>query len=75
MKSQLIGPGGLGLKKLAPMAGFHWQEEDLDGEASIRAYEEGKKEELLSYNGDDCRATRAIRRWLADSAPGTMLLQ
>lgn len=75
VKSQLIGPGGLGLKKLAPMAGFHWQEEDLDGEASIRAYEEGKKEELLSYNGDDCRATRAIRRWLADSAPGTMLLQ
>lgn len=81
-RSQLVGPGGLGLKQLAPAAGFHWAEEDFAGEDSLHAYliaATGTPEEaaaaraqLLSYNGDDCRATAAVRQWLrhgARSAP------
>lgn len=81
-RSQLVGPGGLGLKQLAPAAGFHWEEEDFAGEDSLHAFliastggdEEAARarEQLLSYNGDDCRATAAVRHWLrrgAQSAP------
>lgn len=81
-RSQLVGPGGLGLKQLAPVAGFHWAEEDFAGEDSLHAFliastgapeeAEAARARLLSYNGDDCRATAAVRRWLrrgATSAP------
>ncbi|BAU97298.1 recombinase RecB [Corynebacterium suranareeae] len=81
-RSQLVGPGGLGLKQLAPAAGFHWEEEDFAGEDSLHAYliastapepeAEAARAQLLSYNGDDCRATAAVRHWLrkgARSAP------
>ena len=32
-KKQLISPEGLGLKVVAPLAGFAWRDEDADGEA------------------------------------------
>lgn len=82
--NQLAGPRGLGLKIIAPLAGFHWDEADLDGEASIEAYrvaaglaagrdvdKQEMRRRLLSYNGDDCRGTAAVRAWLAAGAPGT----
>lgn len=37
-KRQLISPAGLGLKVVAPMAGFSWRDEDADGEASLSFY-------------------------------------
>lgn len=84
VREQLIGPTGLGLKIVAPEADFHWAEEGFDGEASVNAYRvavgtvataaEQAREQLLSYNGDDCRATRAVRDWLSRGAPGTPLL-
>ncbi|MEZ2190563.1 TM0106 family RecB-like putative nuclease [Corynebacterium sp. CCM 9204] len=83
VRSQLIGPRGLGLKIVAPQAGFTWSESDLDGEASVDTYRvagghtgarpgevEAARRRLLSYNGDDCRATSVVRAWLASGAPG-----
>lgn len=81
-RGQLVGPGGLGLKQLAPAAGFHWDEKDFAGEDSLHAFLVATtgdapeaamaRAQLLSYNGDDCRATAAVRHWLrrgAKSAP------
>lgn len=39
-KKQLISPEGLGLKVVAPLAGFSWRDEDADGEASLSFYRE-----------------------------------
>ena len=80
VRAQLVGPGGLGLKVVAPQAGFTWDEEDFDGEESVHARVVARgggpaahqaRERLLRYNGDDCRATAAVRDWLAAGAPGT----
>ena len=77
-RQQLVGPGGLGLKQLAPAAGFNWDEEDFAGEDSLHAFliastgsaedAEAARAQLLSYNGDDCRATAAVRHWLRQGA-------
>lgn len=84
VKEQLAGPGGLGLKIVAPAAGFHWEEVGFDGEESVHAYRIAvggdpvaaarARAQLLSYNGDDCRATAAVRSWLAAGTPGAPLL-
>lgn len=84
VKEQLAGPGGLGLKIVAPAAGFRWDEVGFDGEESVHAYRIAVGEDpaaaararaqLLSYNGDDCRATAAVRSWLEAGAPGAPLL-
>lgn len=70
VKSQLVGPGGLGLKVIAPVAGFTWDEEGVDGEESIELYRAGEHDRLITYNSGDCRATSAVRHWLAQGAPG-----
>lgn len=77
VRAQLVGPEGLGLKVVAPQAGFHW-EGDLDGEASVEAYRKAidendsiMREQLLRYNRDDCAATAAVRKWLSEGAPKT----
>lgn len=84
VKRGLIGPRGLGLKVVAPAAGFAWQEEGFDGAASLEAYREavglggmsdaavmpGARELLLRYNADDCRANARVRAWLAHGAQG-----
>jgi len=74
VKAQLISPAGHGLKVVAPMAGFHWRDEDSDGEASLGFYREavglsdgdpaGARAKLLRYNEDDCRATAIVRDWI-----------
>ncbi|AZA08287.1 TM0106 family RecB-like putative nuclease [Corynebacterium pseudopelargi] len=69
VKAQLAGPFGLGLKVVAPVAGYHWKD-DIDGEASVDLYRQGARETLLRYNADDCKATAAVRRWLDAGAPG-----
>lgn len=73
VKSQLIGPFGLGLKVVAPAAGYSYGG-DIDGESSVNLFLEAAagsdvaREELLRYNEDDCRATEAVRTWLETSA-------
>lgn len=84
VRSQLAGPAGLGLKIVAPAAGFSWDEAGFDGEQSVHAYRvamspdqaaaDRARAQLLSYNGDDCRATAAVRDWLTAGAPGTPIL-
>ncbi|CAB0864906.1 recombinase RecB [Corynebacterium diphtheriae] len=88
VKNNLVGPEGLGLKVVAPAAGFSWEANDVDGEASVNLYREAVgldthvdaetsanvRATLLSYNGDDCRATAAVRSWLNAGAPGVPLL-
>ncbi|WIM67559.1 TM0106 family RecB-like putative nuclease [Corynebacterium breve] len=75
VRKQFVGPDGLGLKVVAPVAGYDW-EDDIDGEASIALRRAGRlgdlaaREMLLRYNEDDCRATRAVREFLDANAPG-----
>lgn len=83
-RNQVAGPGGLGLKQLAPATGFRWAEEDFAGEDSLHAYliastgetaeAEAARAQLLSYNGDDCRATAAVRQWLRQGATSAPVL-
>ena len=80
VRRHLVGTDGLGLKVLGPIVGFHWEDDDMDGEASIdRRFaavrgDEDAKQTLLQYNEDDCRATRAVREFLDADAPGIPLL-
>lgn len=79
-RTHLAGPTGLGLKTVAPAAGFHWEEENFNGEDAVHAYRTAAasssgesaqvRAQLLSYNADDCRATAAVRGWLRQGAPG-----
>ena len=38
VKKQLVGPHGLSLKTVAPIAGFQWRDTNPDGEASLEWY-------------------------------------
>lgn len=75
-KRHLVGTDGLGLKVLGPAAGFTWEDADMDGERSValrraaRLGDADARAMLLRYNEDDCRATRAVRDFLAAQAPG-----
>jgi predicted RecB family nuclease len=75
INANLITGGGLGLKKVAPSAGFSWDVEDPGGGASMLRYDlavnganEQEREQarawLLTYNQGDVEATLAIREWL-----------
>jgi predicted RecB family nuclease len=79
IKRQLVIGTGIGLKEVAPMAGFHWRDDDPGGDQSTVWYEravahpeQGVREEnrarLLAYNEDDVRATAAIREWLSQTS-------
>ena len=80
VKSSFAGPYGLGLKVVAPEAGFAWPEEDFDGEESVNARREAlagdhnARQRLLDYNCGDVQATRAVREWMDAGAPGTTAL-
>ena len=52
---------------------------DFDGEESVNARRVAigidetamrAREMLLTYNADDVQATRAVREWMSDNAPG-----
>jgi predicted RecB family nuclease len=75
VNANLLSGGGLGLKKVAPSAGFSWGVEDPGGGASMLRYDlaanganEQEREQarawLLAYNQGDVEATLAIREWL-----------
>lgn len=66
-------PGG-GLKEVARFCGFRWRQADVDATASIVLYlryvedpaaREDLLRKILAYNEDDCRATLAVKDWLA----------
>ncbi|MGA2122984.1 MAG: TM0106 family RecB-like putative nuclease [Acidimicrobiales bacterium] len=73
-KRQIQTEGPLGLKQLAMAAGFHWRDPNPSGEASMVWYEVASRDEsaaalasrerIVTYNEDDCRATKALRDWL-----------
>ncbi|GAB2513589.1 TM0106 family RecB-like putative nuclease [Corynebacterium atrinae] len=80
VRRQLVGPYGLGLKVVAPVAGYSWADGDFDGEESVNARRVARgvdkqaletRSRLLRYNEDDCRATARVREWMRAGAPGT----
>ena len=66
--------GPLGLKVVAPAAGFNWRDDDPGGENSMAWFEEAlagdvsSRQRILDYNEDDCAATAALRDWLNGAA-------
>lgn len=75
---QFICPNGKGLKKIAPVAGFHWRDAEASGEASMGWYRRAvgydapsdltQRTRLLEYNEDDVRATQVLRDWMTHRA-------
>jgi predicted RecB family nuclease len=75
--SQLITGRSMGLKSVAPLAGFAWRDPEARGDASMVWYRTAidpnatgqaradARTRLLEYNEDDVLATRAVREWLA----------
>ncbi|MET3860869.1 putative RecB family nuclease [Dietzia sp. 2505] len=73
--TQFVSTSGLGLKVVAPVAGFRWRDPDAGGEQSIGWYRDAQasrgverdsgRERILAYNEDDVRATRAVREWIS----------
>ena len=80
VKGQLItGLSGMGLKTVAPLAGFAWRGDDVGGTMAIVRYGEATagadatvhaeaRQWILDYNEDDVRATAALREWLDHDA-------
>lgn len=79
MREQLITGTALGLKVVAPLAGFSWEVDDAGGAISMLRYEEAvgegseeAKQWLLRYNEGDVRATLAIRDHLTAHPPSSL---
>jgi predicted RecB family nuclease len=73
VKDQLVTGYGMGLKDVAPLAGFAWTDGDPGGLQSLEWWRQAVTEagpaavrdRLLTYNRDDVLATLAVREWLA----------
>lgn len=78
--TQFVSTSGLGLKVVAPAAGFTWRDPEAGGEASLGWYRDAQvargverdagRDRILAYNEDDVRATRAVREWISRSSWG-----
>ena len=79
LRKQLITGHSMGLKEVAPLAGFSWRCDDSGGTQAIVRYDEASapydsedrdeaRSWLLDYNEDDVRATAALREWLDGDA-------
>jgi predicted RecB family nuclease len=79
VQRQLITGHGMGLKMVAPLAGFAWRGPEVGGHLAMIRYVEATSGEddalrakarqwILDYNEDDVRATAALRDWLDRSA-------
>ncbi|MFT3716433.1 MAG: TM0106 family RecB-like putative nuclease [Gordonia sp. (in: high G+C Gram-positive bacteria)] len=78
VNANFICPDGKGLKRIAPVAGFGWRDDEAGGEASMEWYalavglDDGptdltQRERLLQYNEDDVQATKVLREWLSST--------
>lgn len=78
VRSTIVTGGRLGLKKVAPLAGFEWRDTDPGGEQSMYWHERAvfdpdpeirteHRQRILAYNEDDVLATLAVRNWLAEA--------
>lgn len=79
--SQTVTGYGGGLKVVAPLLGFAWEDDDAGGTQSMTwwrsavdpAIEPHRQEQLrrriLAYNRDDVRATLHVRDWLEREGP------
>lgn len=73
--TQFVSTSGLGLKVVAPVAGFGWRDPDAGGEASVGWYRDAQaargverdrgRARILTYNEDDVRATLKVREWIS----------
>jgi len=74
-RRQLITGASMGLKALAPLAGFEWEDDDPGGEQSMEwhrlavadpdaAVRDAQRARLLTYNRNDTEATLALREWM-----------
>jgi predicted RecB family nuclease len=80
MRDHLItGLPSMGLKTVAPLAGFSWRGDEVGGDLAMVRYLEAVAEEdpslrsdarqwILDYNEDDVRATATLREWLDQDA-------
>ncbi len=80
VRDQLItGLPSMGLKTVAPLAGFSWRDVDVGGDAAMVRYVEATsstdeslraeaRQWILDYNEDDVHATAALRAWLDQDA-------
>jgi hypothetical protein len=75
VRQHFFGASGLGLKQVAPCAGFHWRDPDPGGlnsqrwfTTAVHAPDEAERaaavRRVLEYNEDDVTATAALRAWL-----------
>ncbi|MEZ5212264.1 TM0106 family RecB-like putative nuclease [Gordonia sp. (in: high G+C Gram-positive bacteria)] len=76
VNKNFICPNGKGLKRIAPVAGFGWCDDEASGEASMEWYAAAvglgggpmdltQRDRLLRYNEDDVQATKVLREWLS----------
>ncbi|WP_363316432.1 ribonuclease H-like domain-containing protein [Corynebacterium sp.] len=76
VRAAVAANSSLGLKSVAPLAGFTFSQEDVDGRVAVDLFEvavggDGAAQRTLErYNADDCFATAAVRNWLRRGAPG-----
>ena len=80
VRDQLItGLPSMGLKTVAPLAGFSWRGDVVGGDLAMVSYVVATTDEdpslrsearqwILDYNEDDVRATAALREWLDGDA-------
>ena len=83
VSSNFFCPNGKGLKRVAPIAGFQWRDEEAGGAASMDWYatavglggaapDDAQRVRLLQYNEDDVRATKVLREWMDGDAVGQL---
>lgn len=80
VRKALASSDSLGLKTIAPLAGFEFSQEGVDGRAAVDLFEKAiggtgseaaiARRTLERYNADDCVATSKVRAWLRRGAPG-----
>ncbi|MEN2513291.1 TM0106 family RecB-like putative nuclease [Gordonia polyisoprenivorans] len=75
VSANFVCPQGKGLKKVAPVAGFTWRDDEAGGAASMDWYKAAvalgtteldlsQRDRLLAYNEDDVLATKVLREWM-----------
>ena len=79
-RASLVTGHSMGLKYVAPLAGFRWEDAEASGEQSMNWYHDAvhhpdpgvraaDRARILTYNRNDVEATLALRDWLERSGP------